>query len=147
MSDILSAPATRRTDWRTHAVILVAAASVPLLGLVMQTAGSEQVAFRGWEASPLPPLCVSSWLGFRCPTCGVTRSVIALMAGDFQSSIAFHRFGWLILLLIVVQIPYRVVRLIRPERRFPTVEQAGIALAALIAAVVILNWLAELFIL
>src|SRR5690349_16616668 len=81
-------PARRATD----ALLLAAALAVPLLGAAMRYDPAGRVWFTGFESAPLPTLCPSRWLGFRCPTCGVTRSVIALMHGDWRASLALHRF-------------------------------------------------------
>jgi Protein of unknown function (DUF2752) len=33
------------------------------------------------------------WLGMICPSCGMTRSFVALVRGDFQQAIDYHLFG------------------------------------------------------
>ncbi|MGC1273291.1 MAG: DUF2752 domain-containing protein [Planctomycetaceae bacterium] len=138
----------RRSERWTHLVILIVAIAVPVLGSLMVTIDGRQVAFAGLESSPLPTLCASRWLGFDCPTCGLTRSVIALMAGDLQGSIGFHRFGWLILLWIVGQIPYRLYRLRHPEMRDFGLEKAGFLAMLVTGGLVtldwILNWIVEI---
>ncbi len=111
----------------TDALILGAAFAVPLLGRAMSFDAAGRVWFFGWDRMPLPTLCPSRWIGFRCLTCGVTRSIIALMHGDARTSLALHPFGWLILVLIVSQIPYRIFRIARPDHRVPVVEHLGIA--------------------
>lgn len=117
-----SQPAFTRS---VNAAILAAAIAVPLLGRMMAFDAAGQVWFTGLDRYPLPTLCPSRWFGFRCLTCGATRSIIALMQGDIAGSLAMHRFGWLVLLLIVTQIPYRFARVLRPERRILIVERLG----------------------
>lgn len=133
-----------RQDRSVHALLLAAAVAVPVFGLVLSTDTGGHVSVAGIEALRLPTLCPSRWLGFRCPTCGVTRSVIALMAGDMERSLQFHRFGWLIFLLIVSQVPYRAWRLLRPEARMPAVERAGMISVVLTGAIVVLNRIWEI---
>lgn len=138
-------PEPRQTERWTHVAILLVAIAVPLLGRGMVTVGHRQVAFQGLEAHPLPTLCASRWLGFDCPTCGLTRSVIAMMAGDFRTSIEFHRFGWLILLLILCQIPYRIYRLRHPEIRDFRLETAGLVVMLVTGGLVTINWIFEIW--
>lgn len=128
------------TDWPLHAAILAAAVAVPVLGLLLSTDATGHVAFAGLEAYPLPTVCPSRWLGLRCPTCGLTRSVIAAMHGDAGKSLAHHPLGWAILLQIVAQIPYRSYRLLRPDRSLPHLERLGVLLMLLTAAAVVLNF-------
>ncbi|NJP10237.1 MAG: DUF2752 domain-containing protein [Leptolyngbyaceae cyanobacterium RU_5_1] len=51
--------------------------------------------------------CLFQWfLGFPSPTCGLTRSLTALMRGDWQQSLIYHLFGpilFVICLTAVVQ--------------------------------------------
>jgi hypothetical protein len=133
-------------EWLVHSLILAAAVAVPLLGACMTTLSGEQVAFAGLERFPLPALCASRWLGVQCPTCGITRSVIALMHGNLQESLAFHRFGWMVLLFVAGQIPYRVLRLLRPHQRLPRLERFGIGMLLAIGVVVVLNRFFEVFV-
>jgi hypothetical protein len=130
-----------------HWLILIAAISVPLLGACMTTLDGEQVAMAGLERYPLPTLCSSRWLGVQCPTCGVTRSIIELMHGNLSDSLAFHRVGWLILVFIMLQIPYRIVRLRCPTKRWPRLERWGIAMLLAIGVAVVVNRVAEVFLL
>ena len=42
---------------------------------------------------PFPP-CLFQWaFGFPAPSCGLTRAVLALMAGDWPRSLSYHLFG------------------------------------------------------
>ena len=42
---------------------------------------------------PFPP-CLFQWaFGFPAPSCGLTRSVLALMTGDWSRSLSYHLFG------------------------------------------------------
>ena len=121
-----------------NAAILGAAAAVPVLGRLMSYDPDGRVWFAAFPAGVLPTLCPSRWFGFRCLTCGATRSIIALMHGDFVASIALHRFGWLMLLLIAAQVPYRAVRVAKPRLRMPLAERFGIASLA-VAGVLVLS--------
>ncbi|MBI4212382.1 MAG: DUF2752 domain-containing protein [Deltaproteobacteria bacterium] len=57
-------------------------------------------------------LCVvKNFLGFDCPGCGLTRSVLAMFRGDLRESIALHPLGVVILvislLVVIERIQYR----------------------------------------
>lgn len=134
------APAIRGYDRLHHVLILLAAGAVPALGRLMAVSeGRDDVVFSlGWDFT-LPPLCVSRLLGFRCPTCGLTRSVVALMHGDLAGSLGYHRFGWLIFAAIVAQIPYRAYRLVHPLSRIRWIESMGYGVLIVVAITVILN--------
>lgn len=73
----------------------------------------------------LPPICGSRvLLDLPCPGCGLTRSFVAIAAGDFARSLEFHRLGWLVWLAAVLQLPYRIycLRELRSklaERKWP----------------------------
>src|SRR5690606_13814300 len=132
-------PVVRGPGRLYHALILAAAMAVPAFGLSMTRLSDERVAFAGFESLPLPTLCVSRQLGIECATCGMTRSVIALMHGEFADSVSLHRLGWLVLLVIVLQIPYRAIRLWNPQRRLPRLEFWGIALLIATGVLLVAN--------
>lgn len=47
----------------------------------------------------LPDACgLKRIAGIPCPGCGLTRSWVAALEGDFAGSVAFHPVGWLVLL-------------------------------------------------
>jgi hypothetical protein len=103
---------------------------VSLFVLAMSFALSIQETTQGgsvrWGGVKFPPLCGSRvWLGVECPGCGLTRSFIAIAAGDFRESLRFHRVGWLLWLAVVLQIPFRIyslweMRTSVTERRWPS---------------------------
>lgn len=74
-----------------------------------------------------------------CPGCGLTRSFIYLAHGDWRGSVAVHRFGWLLALGVVLQIPYRMLVLWKPALALGPVWTVTIfsGVAVLLAA----NWI------
>ena len=93
---------------------------------------------------PLPQACFSrSWLGLKCPGCGLTRSIIQLAQGNWRASWREHRLGTLIALLITLQIPYRIVALRRPDRPLLTSRWQA-ALGYALIALLLGNWLVDL---
>jgi len=76
----------------------------------MQVVGTDHVSVIGNSRWQLPELCYSrSWLGVDCPACGMTRSSIHLVHGRLAESWRAHRLGWLVLLVILAQVPYRLL--------------------------------------
>ncbi|MFQ3648945.1 MAG: DUF2752 domain-containing protein [Gemmataceae bacterium] len=128
--------------WHLQMLILcaLALAAAPLL----QVQGRDKVSLRGWSAAELPPLCGSQiFFGISCPGCGLTRSWVSLAHGEVSRSLDHHRLGWLLMLLALLQIPYRLHALYTGKPLLPDRLATGIGLA-LIAAL-FLNWLVGLW--
>ncbi len=94
-----------------------------------------------WTDTALPSIYGSRLLfGVECPGCGLTRSFVALAAGDFQDSLRFNRVGWLLALTVVVQIPYRIFAL--RELRHRVVERIWpVWFGYFLIAALVGNWL------
>ncbi len=72
-------PSERRTRWG-----FLGLASFPLMGAVIFNVG--------WR--PAMSICpMLNWTGIPCPSCGLTRSFMALVRGDFHQALSFHAFG------------------------------------------------------
>lgn len=92
-----------------HFPYLVAGLAVPLLASVLVVVDGERIAFCFLPEVVLPQSCFSrTVLNFDCPLCGLTRSVIYLVQGNLAASLAMHRLGWFVFLVILAQIPYRL---------------------------------------
>lgn len=50
------------------------------------------VSIAGWSF-PFPPCLFQATFGFPSPSCGLTRSFLALARGDWQTALSFHLFG------------------------------------------------------
>jgi hypothetical protein len=96
--------------------VLCLSSFVVVAAFLLQVApNGETVHLRGFPRLALPSLCMlRASTGIPCPGCGLTRSFIYLAEGNIQASWHAHRIGWLIAALVVVQIPYRVMELVRP---------------------------------
>ena len=129
---------------RYHCFVLAAACAVWAIAFLLHELPDGQVAIRGFPQFPLPQACASRVLfGFRCPGCGLTRSIIHIAEADWRASWHDHRLGGLIALVIAFQIPYRLYALCRPgQELFSTfwLSMLGYALAAML----IVNWLVDL---
>ncbi|VAX36713.1 hypothetical protein MNBD_PLANCTO02-50 [hydrothermal vent metagenome] len=98
-----------REQFFRHLPWLLLGITVPLLGLLLTVQENNRVAFWGMSELPLPQVCFSRRVfHIDCPGCGLTRSVIYLMHGEFAASYAIHRLGWLMFLIIIAQVPYRI---------------------------------------
>jgi Protein of unknown function (DUF2752) len=62
------------------------------IGICMTLLGSSFFYAAGYRISwGFCPL--RHWLGIICPSCGMTRSFVALVRGDWQQAIDYHLFG------------------------------------------------------
>jgi hypothetical protein len=132
-------PALRQQHW----VVLGLSMAVIALSVALTT-DDRRVAVAGLGQWPFPDICQSRvWLNLDCPGCGMTRSFIHFFHGRFADSLRLHRIGWLLALLTVLQIPYRLVAL-RSATGLPLGKAFPQALV--LGAVVLLsaNWLLKL---
>jgi len=134
------ASSRRRLHWQALAVASVVLALA--FALQVDSAG-QRIALAGLPEFPLPHTCMSRILfGYSCPGCGLTRSFVYLAHGDWESSLTMHRLGWLLFLVAVLQIPYRIAALANPKW-----EIAGSTVPTFfwiaIAVLLMVNWLAS----
>ena len=67
-----------------------------------------------WLNIALPQTCMfRNMTSLNCPGCGLTRSFISLADGHWQQSWHFNPVGWIVFILVVVQIPFRTLQLAR----------------------------------
>lgn len=94
-----------------HLVIAIISAVI-LLAARLSVASSESVDVFGVRA---PTLCgfklLTTW---DCPGCGLTRSLIHALHGDYSKSYAMHIWGIPLMLILLFQVPYRVLRSFKP---------------------------------
>jgi len=101
-------------SWRkvissSHFPYLVAGIAVPLLAVSLTVVDGTRIAFQFLPDVVLPHSCVSRMLfSFDCPACGLTRSIVYFVHGRFADSLAMHRLGGFVFLLILAQVPYRL---------------------------------------
>lgn len=95
-----------------HLVIAMISAFI-LIAARVSVASAESVSVFGVRA---PGLCgfklLTTW---DCPGCGLTRSLIYALHGNFSKSYAMHIWGIPLMLILLFQIPYRVFRSLKPD--------------------------------
>ena len=129
---------------RRHREMLVVTVLVVVLSFVLQVRPDGRVAPPGLADWPLPATCPSRELfGVKCPGCGLTRSFVQLAHGQWRQAWGYHRLGWLLAAAVLVQIPYRLLLLRRPDRPAPG-RRLPRAFGYLLLAALVGNWLLEL---
>ena len=84
-------------------VVLVLCLGTLGLAAFLQPTGSK-IAGLSLSGFTLPPICpMSTFSGFPCPGCGLTRSWVALLQGNWMESLEFHRVGWLFACFALLQ--------------------------------------------
>ncbi len=103
------------SDHAPNLVVLLVCSAILLGALVLSPAlpGSRSLRLLSRE---LPQVCTFHTLtGIPCPGCGLTRSLVAAVRGDFAGSWSSHRLGLLTLFYLLLQIFYRLGLLICPD--------------------------------
>jgi Protein of unknown function (DUF2752) len=113
--DELPEPPEMQRSWRADRDLVVVALLVLVLGLLLEvTPAQDGVTLFGWR---LPESCATQrYLGYGCPGCGLTRSFILGLRGELGAAYRLNAVGPLLLLTLMVQLPYRGLRLLRHRR-------------------------------
>lgn len=93
-------------------------AHVMIMVLTVGLLGGMESAYRNARYFPC------QWklqTGFPCPTCGLTRSMLALRVGDFEQSVRIHPGGIVLLTILLFQIPLRTA-LVISDRKHPCLD-------------------------
>ncbi len=120
------------------------AIAVVAASLLLRVRPDEKVELTFLQGWPAPGLCQSRvWFGWDCPGCGLTRSFIHLAHGDIAASLAVHRVGWLVALLVVLQVPYRLWAVHSADGR-PLGQRAPWVIVWLLIGLLVANWVAQI---
>lgn len=140
--DDATAATRRRVHLRDHhGTMLGVCLAVIVLSFALQLNAEGRVRASWLPFDSLPPLCGSRALfGVACPGCGLTRSFVALAAGDFAESFRLHRLGWLMALAVALQIPYRTWRLHELRRGVISESRWPVWFGRALIAALIANW-------
>ena len=93
---------------RYHTVMLFGGIAALMLCILAETHTDTAFLF----GRQLPASCiVNTVTGASCPGCGLTRSAIAAGHLRFQESLRLHPAGWIVLLILLLHLPYRILSL------------------------------------
>jgi hypothetical protein len=133
--------ASRKADW----IIIALCVTVLSLSFILSLPDSETVALDADGSYPLPPICrFRAATGMGCPSCGLTRSFIALAHREPAVAWRLHRLGPLLFAYVFLQLPYRTLRLVWARfYSFSEKRDLYYNLTILLALVVLLiiNWI------
>lgn len=105
-----------RTLRRYHGFMLGLSLAVIVAALVLRVRDDQRVEFVFAPGQPWPELCLTKLrLGIDCPGCGLTRCFIHALHGDVARAAAVNPAALALVLLTVVQVPYRVWCLRHPD--------------------------------
>jgi len=86
----------------------------------------------------VPPACaVKQHTGKECPTCGLTRSIVALYNGDLDLSIKFHPRGYLFVCLLLIELLLRVVPIVYPHKLVPWLDMCQLIGVAILFRLIV----------
>ena len=129
-------------DWVYQAVFLIASLAVIALASVLEV--RDQRVVLPFSGFPLPESCWFKRLtGLGCPGCGLTRSVICLVHGNFLAAWDFNPGGYVFALLITAQLPYRIAQIWRIRYGFAPwcLTNATLGAASLAALALLVQWI------
>jgi len=97
-----------RKETKEHIWILALCAFIIALSLLFSINEENRANFLSFKAYPMPETCFFKVvIGVKCPFCGMTRSFISMSHLDFKKAWEFNKLGIFIYALVILQIPYR----------------------------------------
>jgi Protein of unknown function (DUF2752) len=139
-----SRPAPRASS--LHWDILLICTGVVLASVVLDVDTYGRMVLPFLPSHPLPATCLTRVLfHVHCPTCGLTRSFIAMAHGEWAEALRFHRLGPFLFAFVFLQVPvraYAILRGIPPGRLLP--RTLGRLVPWLIIGAFIVNWAYDL---
>jgi len=136
----------RREAVRYHATHLLLACAVLAAAAVLRIDDQDRVVIRGLHLQ-LPESCAYlRFVGTECPGCGLTRCFICLLDCRWSEAWAYNPGGYLVFLVVVIQLPYRVVQMIRKLRGKLELSHRALSTAIVLLTVAALfgQWLLRL---
>ena len=128
----------------THGLIILLCTGILLLSLLLRVQDSGAVYIPSLEKYPLPESCIVKQIsGTECPTCGLTRSFIAIGHSHFTAAWHFNRVGIFVYLYVILQASYQAFILWKwkIQRCCQALIQFG---TYAIATALVINWLYNL---
>lgn len=129
---------------RYHRVTLAMSAGALLFALALVPKPETDGIHTELMGLRMPTLCLyRATSGMDCPACGLTRSFMYLVRGDVTHAVRCNPLGPLFFLIVVLQIPYRLV-VLGAGRRPPDIPERwrSVVRNAVLAGVVLL-WAAR----
>lgn len=134
----------RQQKRRNHHLLLLSLYTIVMvLAFSLRVRSDQRVEFFFLPDVALPESCISRTV-FKtdCPGCGLTRSFIHLAAGNAADSWSANRVGWLLLLAVLIQFPYRIMALRNlREGSAPPLARWHTPFSGFLIAALIANWL------
>ena len=128
-----------------HGLVAAFCVVVVFLSVAMRSTGDQHVFLPGMSI-PLPELCMTKTvLGIPCPGCGMTRGFISIAHGQWTRAWAFNPVSFLVFALVVGQIPWRFVQVMRILKK-QTELNANVFFVPVLVMVVLLfaQWLIKM---
>jgi hypothetical protein len=126
-------------------LILLLCLSPIILSIFLATNGTAVAIKIGDHYTGINFPCVfKEFTGFKCPVCGMTRSFIYTSRLEFANSLSKNKAGLLLFVFCFLQIPYRILLIIRPnsqiQKYFKFIE---IGLLLLIGIIITLQFILQ----
>ena len=103
------------TSWWFGDALLLGLCTVVVAAAVLLTPTPEFVEFFGWR---VPEACgFRRMTGYGCPGCGLTRSFTFMAHFSPIQALKMNPIGPPFFLFVAVQVPYRLLRLVRGARK------------------------------
>lgn len=116
----------------------------PLLASFLLRVENDRVIFPLINQG-LSSLCLfRNLFGIDCPFCGLSRSFIEIAHLNFSSAIYYNTAGIVVFIFILLQVPYRIYFIVRPEAQPSNSTLISIPLYLILGAVLI-QWLIKIF--
>ncbi len=107
-----------------HAAVLVGCVAILLLAFCLRSDGHDKFYIPG-TSHVLPELCTAKrLLGWTCPGCGLTRSVVHTSHGRVAEAFGMNPAGPLFFLMFLVQVPWRIWKLFQSRGSVRTQKSA-----------------------
>jgi hypothetical protein len=107
----------REGELTAHWIVLILCVCI-LMGALVLSPPKPDSSYLHIGHIPLPDTCsFKNLTGLPCPGCGLTRSIVSGIHGDFKASFMYHRLGLLTIAYICLQFLYRLIMIAVPSLR------------------------------
>ena len=124
-----------------HITMLVGSAAVLLVSWLL---APDPRGYGTHEHLHMPPCTFHTVTHIRCPFCGMTTSFSYAMHGELGKAFVAHPAGPLFVLIVALQIPYRLLLLVGKRPLFADKPRASERVWQALLVLAILGWLIRL---